>query len=309
VYRTARLAPRTREFLVAESSHLGVAIAARNSGTSRRTVYRWRHRAPSFTDRVSRPHRSPRRTAPEVEAAVLGLRLELRWGPDRLAAQLGLPVSTTHQILRRFRMHRLRDIFPVPRPVRGRFVVHEPGYIGVDVKSLGRLDHGGGRQARHHSHWRGGIGLTHLHVAIDLASRLVYAELRGGLGKADTVVFLRNALAFFDAHGIRVRRVLSDNGPGYKRTFALACAELGLRHRHIQPYHPWTNGRAEAFIGTIQRECTKARFFRSNDERALAVWLFVAYYNAERPHLGLAGLPPLEWLRRRGVTHVYGDFN
>jgi transposase InsO family protein len=308
LYRTP-LAPRTRAFIVDESLRSSVSAAARGAGVSRRTVYRWRRRAPDFSDRPCRPRRSPRRTDSNLEAAVLGLRLELRWGPDRLAAQLGLPVSTTHQILRRFRMHRLREIFPVARPIRGRFVVHEPGYIGVDVKSLGRLDRGGGRQARHHSHRRGGIGLTHLHVAIDLASRLVYAELRGGLGKADTVVFLRNAVAFFDAHGIRVRRVLSDNGAGYKRTFALACAELGLGHRRIQPYHPWTNGRAEAFIGTIQRECTTARFFSSNDERALAVWLFVAYYNAERPHLGLSGLAPIAWLRRRGVTGVYGDFS
>jgi transposase InsO family protein len=306
LYRTP-LAPRTRAFLVEESIRASVSAAARGAGVSRRTVYRWRHRAPDFADRSCRPRHSPRRTSSNLEAAVLGLRLELRWGPDRLAAQLGLPASTTHQILRRFGMHRLRELFPVPRPVRGRFVVQEPGYIGVDVKSLGRLDHGGGRQGRHHAH-RLGAGHTHLHVAIDLASRVVYAELRGGLGKTDTVAFLRSALAFFDARGIRVRRVLSDNGVGYKRTFAQVCAELGLRHQRTQPYHPWTNGRAEAFIGTIQRECTAARFFSSNEERALAVALFLAYYNAERPHLGLAGLAPFEWLRRRGVTGVHGDF-
>jgi transposase InsO family protein len=176
------------------------------------------------------------------------------------------------------------------------------------VKSLGRLDHGGGRSAAAHGH-RHGAGWHHLHVAIDLASRLVYAELRGGLGKADTINFLERALAFFDAHGIRVRRVLTDNGAGYKRSFSEAAADLGLRHLRTKPYHPWTNGRAEAFIGTVQRECTAASFFRSNDERALALWLFVAYYNAERPHLGLGGLSPLYWLTLRGVTKVYGDFS
>ena len=55
-------------------------------------------------------------------------------------------------------------------------------------------------------------------MAIDLASRLVYAELRPGLGSADTMAFLANGLAFFDGKGIRVRRVLTDNGSGYRRT-------------------------------------------------------------------------------------------
>ena len=308
MYRTARFAPRTRAFFVEESARIGVARAARNSGASRRTVYRWRHRAPSFADRSSRPHRTPRRTVGELEAAVLGLRMELRWGPDRIGPYLGLPVSTTHRILRRFGAHRLGTLFPVPRPVRGRFQVEAPGYIGLDVKTLGRLDHGGGRRAAEHGH-RFGAGWHHLHVAIDLASRLVYAELRSGLGKTDTTAFLEHALAFFDAHGIRVRRVLTDNGPGYQRSFSEAAAGLGLRHRRTKPYHPWTNGRAEAFIGTVQRECTAASFFHSNDERALAIWLFLAYYNAERPHLGLGGLSPLDWLAQRGVTKVAGDFS
>lgn len=129
------------------------------------------------------------------------------------------------------------------------------------------------------------------------------------MGKADTVDFLAHALAFFDARGIRAQRVLTDNGSGYKRTFHEACMALGLRHTRTKPYHPWTNGRAEALIGTIQRECTRALQFSSNEERDLAIALWVAYYNAERPHLGLGGLAPLDWLRRHGATRVYEDFS
>jgi len=210
-------------------------------------------------------------------------------------------VSTVHRILRRHGAHRLSHLFPVPPRSTGRFEALVPGdLIAVDTKALGRLDRGGGRRAQHDRHRR--IGWRHLHVAIEMASRVVYAELRSGQGPEDTIAFLRAALAFFDAHGVRVRRVLSDNGNGYKLQFATACRELGIRHTRTRPYHPWTNGRVERFNGTIQRECLYAGAFWTHEaERDLAVALYLAYYNAERPHIALGGLPPLEWLRRHGT--------
>jgi transposase InsO family protein len=307
LYRRGRISPRTRAFLASEATRLGVSRAARNNGVSRRTVYRWCGRQ-ELNDRTCRPHRSPRRTPDQVEAAILGLRLELRWGPDRLGPYLGVPASTAYAVLRRWGAARLRTLFPVPRPARGRFGAVAPGYIALDVKSLGRLDRGGGRRGPRHS-VEGAlyVGYRHLHVAIDLASRLVYAELRGGLGTADCAAFLANAIAFFDARGIRVRRVLTDNGSGYLSSFSAAAAALGVRHTRTQPRHPWTNGRVEAFNGTIQRECLYAQHFTNEEERALAVALFVSYYNAERPHTALGGLSPELWLRAQGVTHVPRD--
>ena len=312
MYRTARTTPLSRAFLVAEAERIGVSRAARNMGVSRQTVQRWRRRAPDFADRSCRPHRSPRRSSDLLEARVLTLRMERRWGPDRIGPWLGIPVSTAHRILRRHQAQRLSHLFPVPPRSYGRFADLAPGeLIAIDTKALGRLDRGGGRVKRRGlSHaQRANVGWRHLHVAIDFASRLVYAELRGGQGPEDTVPFLRGALAFFDLHGLRVRRVLSDNGNGYKRRFDEACAQLDLRHSRTRPYHPWTNGRVERFNGTIQRECLYAgSFWRSEEERALAVALFVAYYNAERPHLALGGLTPLEWLQRNG-TYVPRDLS
>lgn len=310
MYRTARTTPLSRAFLVAEAARIGVTRAARNMGVSRRTVHRWRRRAPDFTDRPCRPHRSPRRTSDALEASVLALRLDRRWGPDRIGPVLGLPVSTTHRILRRHQASRLSHLFPAPPRSFGRFADMTPGdLVAVDTKKLGRLDRGGGRAAvMHHGH-EVRVGWRHLHVAIEMASRLVYTELRTSEGPRDSVPFLRAALAFFDAHGIRVRRVLSDNGNGYKVQYDQACRELGIRHTRIKPRHPWTNGRAEHFIGTIQRECLYAgSFWTHEEERDLAVSLFCSYYNAERPHTSLGGLPPLDWLRREG-TYVPRDLS
>lgn len=305
MYRTARTTPRSRVDLLREASRLGVAQAARNFCVSRQTVYRWRRRAADLTDRSSRPHRSPRRTPAEREAALLGLRLELRWGPDRLGPYLGLPARTAHRVLRRHGMHRLRALFPVARPVRGSFVVDEPGYIALDIKHLGRLDRGGGRKGPQHSVAGGNVGWRYLHVAIDLASRLVYAELRPGLTAADCAAFLAGAIAFFNRHGIRVRRVLTDNGTGYRGPwFAWRCRLLGLAHTRTKPHHPWTNGRAERFIGSIQQECLYARHLTSEPEREAAIRDWLAFYNSRRPHTALGGLSPLAWLQARTVTNV-----
>lgn len=302
---TARFSPRTRAFLVSESARIGVSQASRNVGSSRRTVYRWRGRSGVYLDRSSRPRRSPRQTPDLVEAQVLGLRMELRWGPDLLGPYLELQPSTVHRILRRHGANRLSHLFPKPRRSYGRFPDLAPGeLIAIDTKSLGSLSRGGGRHPGN-SHRK--VGWRQLHVAIDLASRLVYAEVRPSAKTSDALGFLERALAFFDARGIRVRRVLTDNGAAYKRTFDERCQALGLRHTKTKPYHPWTNGRVERFNGTIQRECLYALELHSDEERDLAIALFVAYYNTERPHTRLGGLAPLDWLRRRrGVTDVWG---
>ena len=94
MYQTGRLNPRMRAFVVAEADRLGVARAARNIGVSRTTVYRWRRRAGELADRSSRPHRSPRRTSPEREAALLAARLR---SVDNWIAKRGAQLHVQHE--------------------------------------------------------------------------------------------------------------------------------------------------------------------------------------------------------------------
>jgi transposase InsO family protein len=299
-----------RAFLVSEVDRIGVTRTARQLGVSRRTVYRWRRRAPDFSDRPCRPHHSPLRAADALEANVLALRLERRWGPDRIGAVLHLAPSSVYRILRRHQAQRLSHLFPKPPRSYGHFDVVAPGeLVAFDTKSLGRLDRGGGRHPGRGNRPPGEgrdqrVGWRQLHVAIDLASRVVVAELRPAAGNVDTIAFLERALAAFDARGIQVRRVLTDNGSGYKRTFHERALALGVRHTRTKPYHPWTNGRVERFNGTIQRECLYGEEFHSEEQRDLAVALYLAYYNAERPHIALGGLAPAQWLARWNATQV-----
>jgi len=312
LYQRTRLSPWTRAFIVVEAERLGVSRAARNSGISRRTVYRWRQRGPDFSDRSCRPHHSPRRASEALEGTVVALRMDTKDGPDRIGPQLGLHPSTVHRILRRHDAHQLRHLFPKPPLSFGTFPALRPGeLVGIDIKSFSSIERGGGRRADGHlGQVHRKIGWKHLHVAIDMASRIVFTEFRPTLGGADGAAFLERATAFFAQRGIRVQRILSDNGSAYRsHHFADACAASGIRHTRTKPRHPWTNGRAERFIGTIQRECAYRDQFTSDAERALAIALFVPWYNTRRPHIALGGLTPQGWLDRWRVTQVYEDLS
>jgi transposase InsO family protein len=307
VYRTARTTPLSRVDLLREAERLGVTRAARNFCVSRNTVYRWHRRRGELQDRGCRPHRSPRRTPDVQEAAILTLRMERRWGPDRIGPVLGISRRTAYRVLRRHHAHQLRQLFPSQPRSFGVFAVSEPGeVVQIDIKSIGRLLRGGGRRHRwKDDRMREGVGWSQLHLAVDAASRQAFIELRPTLGAADCAAFLRAAVAHFDARGIRVRRVLTDNGTGYKRRFGDAAAALGLRWTRTRPYHPWTNGRVERFNRTLQRECLYAgEHFTNDEERRYAIALWLADYHALRPHRGLEGLTPDDWLRRRSVTWV-----
>ncbi len=309
MYQRKRLSSWTRAFIVAEAERIGVSQAARQSGVSRRTVYRWRRRAPDVADRSCRPHRSPRRVSEALEGTVVALRMDTRDGPDRIGPILGLHPSTVHRILRRHGAHRLSHLFPKPPRSFGTYPALRPGeLIGIDIKSFSSIERGGGRVAeRHLGQVHRKIGWKHLHVAIDMASRMTFTEFRPTLGGRDGAAFLDRASAFFASHGIRIERVLSDNGSAYKSfAFRDACGAAGIRHTRITPRHPWTNGRAERFIGTIQRECAYRDHFTGDAERALSIALFVPWYNNERPHRALAGLTPSDWLERWRVTHLSG---
>jgi len=311
LYQRKRLSPWTRAFIVAEAERFGVSRAARQSGISRRTVYRWRRRAPDVTDRSCRPHHSPRRSPAALEGTVVAMRMETKDGPDRIGPQLGMHPSTVHRILRRHEAHRLSHLFPKPPRSFGTYAALRPGeLVGIDIKSFSSIERGGGRRQEMHHGRAHKVGWKHLHVAIDMASRLTFTEFRPTLGGSDAARFLDRASAFFASQGIRVARVLSDNGSAYMSfAFRDACAAAGIRHTRTQPRHPWTNGRVERFIGTIQRECAYRDQYTNDAERALAIALFVPWYNSERPHRALAGLTPSDWLERWRVTHLSGALN
>jgi transposase InsO family protein len=289
------------------------ALAAEAMGISRATGYKWvrRYRAEGvagLADRRSRPHRSPRLTPAADVERILTARAELRWGPDRLGPVLGLPPSTVAAVLRRAGVPRLADLDrPSGLPVRRYEVCHPGQLLHQDHKKLGRIPDGGGwrglghRGAPHHGHSH--AGYEHLEVLIDDASRYTVVVPVADETAASAVLGLETAAAEFARLGIRIERVLTDNGAGYKsHAYRDTVAGLGARHKRTRPWRPQTNGKAERVIQTLLREWAYGRLYRSNAERELALPAFVDFYNRRRPHTALGGRSPLD-----DVNNVLGD--
>jgi transposase InsO family protein len=302
-----------RQLLVLRVETLGwpVAHAAAMQGISRATGYKWlrRYRAEGesgLSDRSSRPRRSPRALSPDQVQAILAARIDRRWGPHRLAPLTGHPRSTVYATLRRAGLSRLQDADRTTGiPIRYQ-ACHPGALLHQDHKKLGRVPDGGGhrirgRTAATHSH---GVGYDHFEVVIDDRSRVGFVIPVPDERPASAVFALELAAAEFARLGVRIERVLTDNGGPYRsRAYAAAMTVLGARHKRTRPYRPQTNGKAERFIKTMLGEWAYARPYRSNDERLAALAGWVASYNHERTHTALADRTPMDVL----VSNVRGN--
>ena len=94
--------------------------------------------------------------------------------------------------------------------------------------------------------------------------------------------------------GIIIKRVLTDNGSGYKsKMFKEACQTLNVEHVFTKPCTPETNGKAERFIQTLQREWAYGRTYTSSEQRNMFLEPFLHMYNWYRPHRGINGFSPV----------------
>jgi transposase InsO family protein len=189
-----------------------------------------------------------------------------------------------------------------------RYQRDRPGeLIHIDVKKLGRIQGGAGkritgrlasrkplRKTDAAGTRRGVTGWDAVHVAIDDATRLAYAEVLPDEKAPTAISFRRRAIAFYQRHGITVERVLTDNGSAYVSSLhAIACRTLGLRHLRTRPYRPQTNGKAERFIRTLLSGWAYGAIYRSSQERTAALDGWLHHYNHHRPHSAIGREPPV----------------
>jgi transposase InsO family protein len=297
---TGRLSVFSRQVLVTRVTVEGwpAAEVARQLQVSRSTAYKWvnRYRAEGeagLADRSSAPRRRPRALSAEAIAVILDARRYRRYGPHRLAPITGHPRSTIYGVLCRHRVNRLDGLDRLTgRPVRCRYVVPYPGaLVHQDAKPLARVP--GYRRGRYEAHQ----GHDQLEVFVDDHSRLACVVVTRNGGQGETVRALDTAVRWFAGHGIRVERIMTDNGASYcSRAYAARLAELGIRHSRTRVRRPQTNGKAERFIGTLVREWAYARPYRTNQERLRRLAHFLDFYNRRRPHTALGGRSPLDVL-------------
>lgn len=208
-----------------------------------------------------------------------------------------MPRSTVGVVLRRLGLGKLTAL--EPKLPANRYERAAPGeLIHLDIKSLGKIDGLGHRITGQRSGQtrNRGIGWDHLHVAIDDASRLAYTEILPGLTSQDAAGFLERALAWYARLGVRVERVMTDNGSAYvSKLFAKTLQTAGVRHIRTRPFRPRTNGKAERFIQTSLREWAYVRPYISSAQRTAAVGPWTDAYNLHRPHAGIGDISP--WQR------------
>jgi transposase InsO family protein len=264
--------------------------------TARKWVGRYLTEGESgLADRSSRPERSPRSIAPAKALAIVELRRR-RLIHGRIAVSLGVSKSTVGRVLARAGLSRLRDLEPSEPVVR--YEHEHPGdLVHIDTKKLGRIERPSHRVTGNRRDRVEGAGWEFLFVAVDDHARIGFTDLYPDEGKASAVQFLDNTVAYFGSLGVRVRRVLTDNGSAFRsKTFAKACQRLGLKHSFTRAYRPQTNGKAERFIQSALREWAYGTVYNHSKDRAAMLDRWIHHYNWHRPHQGIGGHAPISRL-------------
>ena len=247
---------------------LSLKAAAAAFSVSPATAHRWWHRwldggrqTEALLDRSSRPHRSPRLLAVELQERICDCRRATGWGPRLDAGATGFAHSTVWKVLHR---HGLSRRACTPKEPANSYEWPCPGdLLHMDTSRYARFLRPGhrvtgdrSRRSRRWSRPETRVGYDVAHAIVDDHSRLAYVELHDD-EKAETVTgFVERALTFFERHGIHPKRLMTDNGFSYVRNRSLRelLTRRGIRHLTTEPYRPRTNGKVERFHQTMARE-------------------------------------------------------
>ena len=313
-----------------------VSAAARRFEVTYRTAQRWAHRfaeviaaggepgLDDMRDRSSRPHRQPGRTPQPVVKRIVALRWRKWLGPVEIGHRLGIAASTVHAVLRRCRLNRLSHIDRVTGERIRRYEHEQPGaLLHVDVKKLGNIPDGGGwryvgraqgkrhraatvnagratRSARHDVN----LGTAFVHTVLDDHSRVAYAEIHDDQTAPTAAAVLRRAVAWFNARGVTIERLISDNGSAYKsKLWHQTCRDLRITVKKTRPYRPQTNGKIERFHLTLAAWAFD-RFYPTETARRAALPAWLHHYNHHRPHTAIGRAAPITRLPNLTGQHT-----
>lgn len=276
------------------------------------TVQYWidRYRSACDQDRISGawaedrppvPHRQPALSSELVHDRVCEERRRTGWGPRLIASELQMSHATVSRCLARRGLSRAPK---GPREAVRRFEWPCPGdLLQMDVKRFARFSRPGhrvtGDRYRSAKEKRARIGWEYAHSMIDDHSRLVYTELHPDERAATVAGFVGRALAFYARHGIRAKRLQTDNHFSYAKNLSLRelLAREGIHHRFIPPRTPKRNGKVERYQQTLAREWAYGQRYRSSEARAKALPIWLLHYNTTRNHSGIGNRPPISRVR------------
>jgi len=302
-HKNARLTYARRIEMVQDIVERGLTPceAAAAHGVSSPTARKWLGRflamgGVGLADRSSRPARSPRSIAPNKALAIVELR-QRRQTQARIAHALDVSASTVSRVLKRAGLSKLSDLQAV-EPVQ-RYEHERAGdLLHIDIKKLGRIERPSHRVTGDRRDTVDGAGWEFLFVAVDDHARIGYCDMLPDERGDTAEQFLRYAVAYYRSLGVRIKRVLTDNGGAFRsRAFRGACAQLGIAQRFIRAYRPQTTGKAERFIQSALREWAYGFTYQNSRQRSDALDGWIHHYNWHRPHQGIGGLAPMSRLR------------
>jgi transposase InsO family protein len=280
-------------FVVAASrKHSTMADLCREFQISRQTGYTWLKRyksggAAQVIERSRRPERSPQRTVPEIEQAVVELRRRYPdWGAPKLhvllRAQIGPAVPcerTIHRILWRHELLHPRDRH---RPATQRFERSTPNELWqMDFK---------GPQGFNRGDPVGPLSIVDDHSRYIIALEYLGSTRAEGVRTTLESTFVRAGLP---------EAMLVDHGtPWWNQASPWGLTELtiwilrqGVRMLYSGYRHPQTQGKVERMHGSLQR-AVRRRTANPSDQ----AWLdeFRQEYNHLRPHAALQMQTPAQ---------------
>ena len=263
----------------------------------RKTVRKWVRRyqeagESGLEDRSSVPHRSPLRIPKGKSQRILVLRRR-RWTMEQIARELGVSRATVQRHLARAGLSRLSSLDPVELP--RRYERQNPGeLLHIDIKKLGRIGVVGHRITGNRASRTRGLGWEYAYVAVDDHSRIAFSQVLPRESGDYATAFLKDAIAYYKALGVRIERVMTDNGRVFgAKAFVAVCEAEGIVRKRTPFYRPQTNGKAERFIQTALREWAYGRAYRSSAQRLAHLPRWLHTYNWHRPHASLGGAVPI----------------
>ena len=300
IHKNARLTLTRRMELVKDILERRLTLCAAAYGVSLPTAKKWAGRylaegEAGLLDRSSRPRLSPRSISPAKALVIVELRRR-KLIQARIAASVGVSKSTVGRVLARAGLSRLKDLEPSEPVVRYEHA-HPGDMVHIDTKKLGRIERMSHRITGDRRDSVDGAGWEYLFVAIDDHARIGFTDMYPDERKTSAAQFLKNTVAYFRSLGVRVKRVLTDNGSAFRsKKFAKTCRRLKLKHSFTRPYRPQTNGKAERFIQSALREWAYGIPYNHSSEHTDMLDRWIHHYNWHRPHQGIKGVTPISRL-------------
>lgn len=145
-------------------------------------------------------------------------------------------------------------------------------------------------------------------AVIDDATRIAWVEIIPNIKSLTAMFSTMRILNYFQqTHRIQFKELLSDNGSEFggknlkhpeDHPFERMLIEMNIKHRYTRPYRPQTNGKVERFWKTIETDLLEDMVFDSLEHLQNELSQYLYYYNHERPHQGINGDNPVQFLQK-----------